>query len=484
MGVVHTRDQALDNKAQYILFVKPGIESHPIITHPNVTILARCRAEMVNYDKPPGYPNYTIDSNRYSGNNAVNIGKRWADWFEYQGLYKGMGQHLGGLYGGAIYCQNWGTLTYSPSGLMKHPSDAASGHFVGYHSNGTDTGGPYSSLSDIRTLQDFVLLAFQTMKTECDNRNLCYPMYLGWDWENGVYPFDLVGIQPSGPGSGPWLAAVADSRYSTEEVYEEWDGQTWISKTLEDAFLEAGSPAHDPSVYAFQGINRTFVCKMTPYYMRILDHALNISLYEPARSVFPEIICGNYNIWHPLSSVQNEQMWEAQNSWMRMPKATYQPGRYLRADYSGPVCYSPNMLTGNPARYNPAYNVSYPAPEFSGHIFGTTKRDVYRNYNLQTIRANTVGGTFLPAMPWIEPPYEGAANSDYPETHTPDETDILYLLKESYLLGCRGWHVFNPSHSGTDSTTQTRLDYLLSTIEDANTYIRSINKNFRVRGVS
>jgi hypothetical protein len=484
---IHLRDTPLDPKAQFLLWSKPEagsyLDSHELITHPNVSIIARTRAELVNSDKPPGAPNYTIHSTLYSEANAINVGKRFADWFEYQGLYKGMGQAFDGLYGGAVYMQNWGSGRWSPLSLMMDPNDKVSGYAVGYHANAiadsvdTPTNTPLS-------LKTFITKVFQTMKTECDNRNLCYPMSLAWDLEEFVWPTTIIGLQNGGAaGSAPWLAAIASAKYNTETVYEEWDGTAWVGKTLQDAYLAAGSPVHDPSVWWFQGINRNFVCKMYPYFVRINDHALHNALYLPAKQSFPNILCGNYGIKSCLSQTQSNQFWEIQNNWLRFPKQLFSPGKYFRGDYSSPTCYSPNMITGFSTRYNPSYNVSYPAPEFSGHIFGNTKRDVYRNYIIQIIRASITDNS-IPCIPWIESPFEGAASSDFPETHVPDETDILYILQQSYSLGCRTWNVFNPSHSGSGASIQTRIDTFMSTINSFNEWVQSTNKTMRVRSVS
>lgn len=534
MPTVYTRNTSLDQKIQFILWTNPAHANHPVTTHPNVTVMARTMRDTINTDKPPGFPNYTNNSTYYSSQNAINIGKRLADWFEYQGLTKGKGEkYYNGLYGGGIFVQNWGDINWSPKGLMKNPNDQVSGYNVGFHANailrnqGTL---PDGSL----TLADFISLVFQTMKSECDNRNLCYPLYLAWDMEDVIEGAGLVGTQDSPgsnlanqgnnslpnqinslqvqfsqgslsqnpnyqsplppidsdlgnqiPGSAPWLACIASPKYSTEIVYEEWDGSSWIGKTMADAYAAAGFPQHNPSSYWFSGtINQNWLNKMKPYFLRMIDHAFSKALYEPAKEVFPNIICGNYGVLHGISSTQNEQYWEIQNNWNRIPSVNFNKNRYLKADYQSPYCYAPNMQLNLSSRYNPAYNVSYPAPEGFGHIFGPTKREVYRNYATQLVRHCIVGDNPIPCIPWVEPPGEGATRNVFADTYIPDSSDILYVLQQHYLAGVRTWIMFNPSHGDSSPEGLTKLDDFLKTINEFNKWIASQTKTARIRMIS
>lgn len=476
------RNEPLDPRLQFVLFIKPLNDNHPLITHPNVTTLARVRPDAVNLDKPTGFPNYTVNNLvYYSAQNAINVGKRWADWFQYQGLLKGLGSAHGGLYGGGVFAQNWGTTesNWSPKSLMSNPADRVGGFDLGYHTNSTlrNQGTlPDGSL----TLADFIKLAFQTMKTECDNKNLCYPLYICWDLEQLVSSAGQVGTQNSGgPGSAPWLANLASPKFSTETVYEEWDGSNWVGKTFANAYAAAGFPAHNPNVYWFQGINQNWCSRMQPFYEMMNDHALSKALYEPAKEVFPNLICGNYSVKFGLSSAQNNQTWSYQDNWWRYPRSNFTKNRYFKGDYSSPVCYCPNISTGQSSRYSPQFNVAYPAPEFTGHIFGTTNRDIYRNFITQIVRAVSTNDNPLQVMPWIEPPLEGAAGELYP-IHLADKSDILHIMQQHYLLGVKAWNVFNPSH-GYSNIGQARSDLFLETINDFKKWMQSQTKTARVR---
>lgn len=476
---IYTRSIPIDPKLQVILFNKPGNENHPLITHPNVTILAKVRADFINSDKPPEFPTYETSSIYYSAINAIALGKRWADWFEYQGLIKGKGQTPDGLYGGAIHAQNFGSTTggLSPKSLMFNPADQVGGYSVGYHANailrnqGTLVDGSL-------TLADFIKQAFTTMKSECDSRNLCYPMYLIGNNEQTISAANMIGI----PNSSPFLAAQASPKYTTEIVYEEWDGSIWVGKTMANAYTEAGSPLHSTSIYWYQGINREWCCRMQNLYRRINDHALSKVLYEPAKEVFSNIICGNNGIVHPISNEQINQYWDIQDNWFRTPFVNYEKNRYLKADYQSPICYSPNMTVSDPSKYNPAYNLSYPAPTFSGHIFGPTKQEIYKNYIIQLTKS-CITYNPLECIPWIEPPLEGIGNGIY-ELYIANEEDISYIMQQQYILGVRTWNIFNPSHGNTGSLGQARCDLFLNTLNNFLIWIRSQNKVARIRMVS
>lgn len=82
-------------------------------------------------------------------------------------------------------------------------------------------------------------------------------------------------------------------------------------------------------------------------------------------------------------------------------------------------------------------------------------------------------------MPWIEPPLEGAAGELYP-IHVPDQSDILYVMQQHYLLGVKAWNVFNPSH-GAAGIGQARTDIFLETINEFKEWMQSQTKTARVR---
>jgi hypothetical protein len=221
---------------------------------------------------------------------------------------------------------------------------------------------------------------------------------------------------------------------------------------------------------------------MQPFYEMMNDHALSKALYEPAKEVFPNIICGNYGVSFGLSSTQSNQMWSNQNNWWRYPKSDFSKNRYFKGDYSSPICYCPDLTSNDPSKYSSAYNVSYPAPEFSGHIFGATNKDVYRNYTTQIVRAASANDNPIQVMPWIESPLEGTAKELYP-IYIADKNDILYIMQQHYSLGVKAWNVFNPSH-GNASTSQSRCDLFVETINDFKKWMQSQTKTARIRIVN
>lgn len=525
MPTVLNRKQPLDSDVQFYMFFRTKPESD-LMTDPWVTAQARVRIDVPNmdapdntypkYDQPGSLDTYVYKNTPYAKGNAINVGKRLADWQEYQGLVQGTGEVS---FGGSIFIQNWGTLQHSGKGLVKDPTDAVSYNgkrfHVGFHSAAcvrmTKEQLDAAPLTESLSIPDFIKVALASMKDECDSRGLCHPAYLAWDWEDVIGADRLIGFNNTVPEIGnptrllsAWEVAQRDPRYSTETVYEDFVNGEWIPKTLKDAFMEAGQPEsviYDKATgkrptYWFQDVNREFVKKISPYYDRILDHALHQSLYQPAKEVFPSIQCGNYSISFPTSAKYENHFPEAQNVFLRVPsdESNFTRKRYLRADYQCPVCYSPNMGTGryNPANYAPASQVSdrkYLAnlpgvqPYYTKHSFGNgkndseTRRTIYRDINVQRVKACVAEGNPVNVVPYVEPPFENTASNDFgaANVYNPDESDILYILQQHYLLGVRRWHLFNTGfYLQPDAVIADRIQRFQNVLNDFRDWISSL----------
>lgn len=502
------RPAPLDETIQFSMFFRTKPDS-PLMVDPWVTTQARVRLDVPNmdrpdstyapYDQPGGHDTYVYKGNPYAKGNAINVGKRLADWQEYQGLVNGMGENrtrnpgkVRRGFGGTIFIQNWGTLQHSGKGLMKNPCDAVAYNgktfYAGFHSKASVRLTPdqlnAAALTESLSIGDFIKVALVTLRAECDARGLCYPTHLAWDWEDAIGPDGLIGFNntvtdPNDPKrilSG-WQVVQQDPRYKTEIVYDDHVNGRWVGKTLHDAFVEAGSPesvVYDKAtgtkpVYWFQDVNREFMKKMTPYFMRIIDRALHTTLYRVAREVFANIQGGNYSSKFPMSAKYENHFPEVQNPFLRLPSdeskfvvSMVPPKRYLRAHYQCPVCYSPNMAPNrfSPENYAPAsqvadrnYLANMPSiqPYYAKHSFGdglngeNTRRTIYRDINVQRVKACLAEGNPIGVIPYIEPPFENAAGGDFgaANVYNPDESDILYILQEHYKLGVRRWHLFN-----------------------------------------
>mgnify|MGYP006272769575 CR=1 FL=1 len=494
-----------DGTFLWLLWDKPPVD-HPMNKSGNVNIIARLRsAWAIDADIPSDtygrYGEYNATTNPngwdkefYSKGNAIKVGKRLADWFEYQSLYKGKGQAHKGMYGGAIFIHNWGCQTEG-STLFKEIEDHASDcltidDFVGYK-NATEAQALHSKLKysvgftknsiaksttesvvngkTILGISKWMETAMLSMKAECDARNLCYPLYLAQDHENfEPYLFKLVGYDrkpaldalasdfPKEWASAPWRAAMADPRFATETVYEEWDGKQWIGKTLKDAYTEAGLPVFKNGEFFVSPTNNEFTRKMAPYIAKICDYALSKMLYEPIKKVFPNIQCGNYNIVMPTSSEPQNIYFDVMNNWMFQPSKVFtnaQPSgkKHFHGDFSSPVCYSPVLKTGtqtiyryDPSEFNPNFNADYtknPAG-VRGHPFGSTPQDIYRNFIKQRVRSLTVNNPTA-CIPWIECPGAKVADSNIYMVHTSTVDDLLDITTDNYKNGVRVWQLFN-----------------------------------------
>jgi len=531
--IVNQRTQPLDANIQFCLWSHPKFEGGnkplsltELTNHPNVTTVANAPMGNLNANSGPcyfnGYNSYSIPTNNfYCKEYATDVGKRWADQFELNGLHydpndktKQFGEN-GTRYAGSIFAQNWGShIGHSSvhSMLMAHKDDllwykdAATGGQIGipagWHKNSCEKIGDISQLEKLANdvtlaLGDFILWAAHSMKKECDARNLCYPKMLAWDWEGHVglyYSADsnnnqgaLIGAEgvrsnnPSFVINNAFDLVMQDPRFTSEVVYEDWDGKQWIGKTLYDAFTEAGYTRKNKGytagdstkkVYWFQDINREFHRAMEPYYQRINDHALNKALYEPMKQVFPDIVTGNYNVYHGISKSAKNQHFEVRNIWARTPKNDWPVKKYLRADYQCPVCYSVDM-----SQYKYTANTHQEASvidaasvgqfyHWNAHCLGKTPQEIYNNCMIQYVRNCTASsatsdtGNATMCIPWIEPPHEKVGGSEGVTVHDASYNDILTVLKGHYKLGVRRWLVFNPfmtqdfhSMSGSPSPT-------------------------------
>ena len=517
--ITNKRTQSLDGSIQFCLWSHPKFEggNKPLNTteltnHPNVTTVANACMGNINANSGPsyfsGYSTYSLNNstNFYCKEYATDIGKRWADQFELNGLFydpndktKQFGEN-GTRYGGSIFAQNWGShisncsvknmLMAHHDDLLWHKDPATGGQIgipAGWHKNSCQKIGDLAQLEKLAndvtlSLADFILWAAHTMKKECDARNLCYPKLLAWDWEGHVglyYSADsnnnqgaligAEGVRSTNPAftiSNAFDLVMQDARFTTEVVYEEWDGKQWIGKTLYDAYTEAGYnkttnkgyTAGDATkkVYWFQGINCEFFRSMEPYYQRINDHALSKALYEPMKQVFPDIITGNYNVYHGLSKAAKNQHFEVRNIWARTPKNNWPVKKYLKADYQCPVCYSVDMsqykYTAN--TYQDANVIDAAAPGtfyyWNAHCLGKTPQEIYNNCMTQYVRnctavdATNQTGNPTMCIPWIEPPRERVGGHEGVTVHDASYSDILTVLKNHYNLGVRRWLVFNP----------------------------------------
>lgn len=517
--IVNVRNQALDGEIQFCLWSHPKFEAGNkplsltnLTNHPNVTTVANACIGNLNSNQGPcyfsGYNSYSLanSNNFYCKEYATDTGKRWADQFELNGLFydendktKQFGENAS-RYAGGIFAQNWGShighssvhhmLMADKDDLVWYKDAATGGQIgfpAGFHKNSCKKIGNIAEIEKLSndttlSLADFILWAAHTMKKECDARKLCYPKMLTWDWEGHVGTYfsadsnnnqgaliGAEGVRSNSPAftlGNAFDLVMEDPRFATEVVYEDWDGKQWIGKTLFDAYTEAGFnklknkgyTAGDKArkIYWFQDINREFCRAMEPYFQRINDHALNAALYEPMKQVFPDIITGNYNIYHGISKAAKNQHFEVRNIWARTPKNDWNNKKYLHADYQCPVCYSVDM-----SQYKYTVNTFQEASVIDassvGHIYywnahclGKTSQEIYNNCMIQYVRNCTASsatnekGNVTACIPWIEPPHEKVGGSEGVGVHDASYNDILTILKAHYNLGVRRWLVFNP----------------------------------------
>jgi hypothetical protein len=489
-----TDPQTRQQRTQYV-------SETPFDSSGNVFTIARVRSSWaINSDKPDEtWPDYDIDRDDrlfYTEKNAIAVGKRMADWFEYQNLVytKPIAIVNGKPYSGSIFPQNWGYDTNGQT-LFKEPEDLVMDslsvsdfsdfsrsqeivnyrrqnikYIAGFCENGIRKSRENRTIVlanvtyTLLGLSNWVRRVAESMKSECDRRGLCYPRYLSLDLENfSPLLFGFVGSDggPRGstassanPEEFPVLykssclrSIQADPRYNTETVWQQWNGRGWDNKTWRDAFVAAGSPVDDRNTfYASSNNNVNFIRRISPFITKMQDYALFKTIYEPLKEVFPGILCGNYYVYLPMSTSARDP--NNSNSWLHYPEVNLPSSLSLRADYQSSVCYSPN-LTDFPYRYSPnRFNSKFTmAIGATGHPYGRTNEQIYRSFIKAKIRSTTVGNSKkTPTLPWLEfPGSQIGSEIENRVFHLSTVDDLYDIMFNSYLNGgVRVYQFFNP----------------------------------------
>lgn len=527
-----------DGKFLWLMWEKPV--NTPLMNSGNVNTIARVRSGVfINGDKPDAtWPNYPTNDYFYSEANAIQVGKRLADWFEYQGLTRDKGHVVvdGVPYAGGIFLHNWGSPNYvgrDPQGntgpsIFLEPEDMVSDvlttadfagytnatsivaarstmkHTVGYLGNAVTKAFTNTVMTDSRGathnmmgLANWAKRVMQSMKAECDARNLCYPRVLAQDLEGfrpAPYQYTGYSTKPTSttaaPSDFPKLfrssvlrAMQADSRYTTETVYQEWNGSAWVNKTMQDAWNAAGGPTGDPDRFFSEGNNVWFGRRWATYSAKMADYGLSKLLYEPIKEVFPGTQCGNYETVLPISASEPE--FEGSNYWLKYPVSDLPVRRHMKADYQSPVLYSPNR--GNqpykysPSRYNPNYATDEAGylgllPVFPGallllgHPFGATSDITYKNFIGHQIRSATKNNP-TQIFPWFEVPGTRIGEDMVGSLrHTSSVADVLCGMTAAYETGSRISLFFN---AGQNNYSQQLLDNEVQLFNQYKAYVDS-----------
>lgn len=420
--------------------------------HPYITYCCKIKSgnflndTNVYVNQPPGSPSYQVNNIYQSEINAQAMAKRYADWFEYMGftldratLFTPTGILPDGTeayFSGAIHLAQFGqyggnfdvskrSLFYNsnlPAGRQGDPFEFGDNgnlpYCFGHHTKATLRNRPESSTHGY-TLGDFAKKVFQYLKAECDRRRLMYPLFIINDNEemisaggvmiNANYPetpTDVNGLSRiasalvgsyKGHPNGPTYLGVLNEAYLrnqtfNEPVYYDWNGSSWVEKTLLEGLREHGIQVVGPnqnqfpstewltgssptslsnwftagpivrpadnfvSGYAnqersaisstnigFDYRNQIFVKKLNSLYMKIADHGMSKVLYEPAKEVFGDTIqCGNRGIISVLD--HTARFYDSGNVWNKIPFSSSPRGKpLLRADFSCPSLFGPNQ---------------------------------------------------------------------------------------------------------------------------------------------
>lgn len=383
-------------------FWAPNFESE-LIDHPNVVPLAYINVSRPNQWRPSGAaypflkPSDFSSETGFDGSTDQTSWDLWrksiadlddpawedcikahlracaraaADIFERCGFYKGAGSRGDGLYESGVSLLGLGTFINSQTGddewhdlarLYAHPEDAVDDEApdslatlqdggkwyvpgsAKYPHMATLSAGLYTPWCEhgIAEVAPLTLYFAQQLKEELDARNLCYPFELVLDNEQSPIGWVLG----NGDGSvqrGNFNNLRADSRYSSNTVYEVRSGSAFVPMTYEDHFNEHdseneisdhldGEGQYKHSYGTYPAVHKM----LWRLYTFAYDYAEHKAFYEPWKSVFPLSKCSNYENRHVPVDSENQVVIDYGTGFSV-------PCEHLRSDTSAPVLY-PNV---------------------------------------------------------------------------------------------------------------------------------------------
>lgn len=538
--------RSYDGRYLWFLWNNPTANSSVMNNSGNVYKMARVNiSDNLNSltNKPDStYPDYPWDNGSnevYSITNAQSVGKRLADWFQHQGLFRGKGHAYDGTYGGMIVLQNFGRDVGNPENrlftvtedlvddalatsdfsnyfdllnkddLISYRSENVK-HTCGFSSQATTNATTNRTINGktILGLSNFIIEVLSSMKSECDSRSpqLCYPLFLdndtephvigSWGWVGSSNPTASQVIEQGfsvfddGYASAKWRSAINDARYSTETWYEEWDGSSWQGKTLQQAYVAANSPAFQTTASPLSnGGNTDWYRKMQPFFDKNADYIFNKIVFQPAKTIFKDMRCTNYGIFFSvaLPSDPSKLTYENLNRWFFTPGLTFTAKRHIHADQMSPVEYGSVIRDYIPglfdiarydvSNYNPNYDAQFAINPntVTGHRFGSTQSDIYRNKAKQNIRSCFANDNPIPVHPWVEPPGTGVTDRPWRYVHISSVDDVLDIIKDNYLQGVRVWNFFNsPQYPQSEKNFVELQKQFESWLDDLNKESRTI----------
>jgi len=386
--------------------------------------------------------------------------KRLADWFAFMGLVAGVGTGPGGRYAGCVYVRGVGlggegrpdqvrglsatfefvrtdtgsAVTHKglDSGipLEQHPRDWS------LLDNKPEVRAPWATWfrqGGVALVRQYMAHFWLALKAELDDRGLCYPLRVHFDYEGWPRDTDQLSIL-SGRQVGVWPDAAADARAGTEDLLN-YGGSTL------DA-LSAGV-GWDAGSGMYTGANNDFQQWWNGLSVVLRLQALSESVFADMAGVFPLTRWSNFRGFvadDPAFAFPDGNEFEnggvLVRRWLNTPVDDAQLA--VAGDFSSPELYSNENLLRN-LQGNYQERIGYSAAE------------VVRDYNRTRLDAVFAARNAKPVVPWMEnvgrvltdegPPGQDAV------THVVSFEDIKSLLAYAWQRGTDEFimFTFNPT---------------------------------------
>jgi hypothetical protein len=431
----------------------------PVWAHPNFENLCQTRAGNAGALPPPAPPTGT---NRPKSDLAV-VAVTVADWLAFEGFAAGTGTEGGGQYEGSVFIRGiglGGIITVGEPGeeedflrgwdlpadhpdnpfgiegeyndipLLKHPFD---------HIEQTTSDPEVKEIWNVWFMDNGVALCrewsehfWQALKEELDERGLCYPARLHWDYEDQP---DWNTAMRAGDPMGNWGQMLADPRADDDDhpVYvEPGTGTGWTLADVNATRSATLNPADSPweaNIAATNWLGGWMIAMRNSAFFR--------GVLEPALELFEHTLWSNYSDF------------VADNPGYTFPRrgpAPVEPVKAfsfntppeiatIHADFSTPVLYiigRRDLFMGADSTYH----------------YGATPSSVYRGAVRAGIDACVNSRTKLPVAPWFGGPLHMPINPLYISTFEDTLDALSYAWKRGvteFLMFVWGGSAQNPN---------------------------------------
>jgi hypothetical protein len=394
-------------------------QESPIWRHPNFENLCQTRAGNAGALRPEEH--LSGPTNQPRSDLAV-VAVTIADWLAYEGFAAGTGTEGGGQYEGSLYIRGIGLgeiITreimgedidflrgwdlpedhpenpfgiegeYNDIPLLQHPFD----HIE-------QTGSPEPPVKEIwnvwymnngvRLCREWSEHFWQAVKEELDERGLCYPARLHWDYESQPDWNTAMSAAPAeGMSIGNWGQTILDPRFDDEDhpVYVDTQNNErtleWVDATRSATLDPADAPWRD-NIDATNWLGGWVIAMRNSAFFR--------GVIEPALDLFEHTLWGNYNDFlADHQDYREPRRGPASAEFDAFLYNTPTEVTALHADFSTPVMWA----TTNGAGF---------MREDSTYHFGATTSSLRRGLARAKIDASTNAHNRLPVTPWIGGP--------------------------------------------------------------------------------